>query len=36
MQGLGGHVGVGWGGLCRTGVGWDMQGWGGVGYVREG
>ena len=25
-----GHAGVGWGGSCRDGVGWAMQGWGGV------
>ena len=24
-----GHVGVGWGGSCRGGVGWVMHGWGG-------
>ena len=24
-----GHVGVGWGGSCRGGVGWVMVGWGG-------
>ena len=27
-----GHVGVGWGGSCRGGVGWVMQGW--VGWVE--
>ena len=27
-----GHVGVGWGwgGSCRGGVGWVIQGWGGL------
>ena len=31
-----GHVGMGWGGLCRGGVGWVMQGWGGVGHAGVG
>ena len=31
-----GHVGVGWGGSYRGGVGCVMQGWGGVGHVGVG
>ena len=31
-----GHVGVGWGGSCRGGLGWVMQGWGGVGHAGVG
>ena len=31
-----GHVGVGWGGSCRGGVGCVMQGWGGVGGSYRG
>ena len=29
---------MGWGGLCRggVGVGWVMQGWGGVGHAGVG
>ena len=31
-----GHVGVGWGGSCRGGVGWGVSCRGGVGHVGMG
>ena len=34
MQGWVGHVGVGWGGSCRSGMGWVM--YGGVGHAGVG
>ena len=30
------HEEVGWGGSCRGGVGWFIQGWGGVDHVEVG